>query len=131
MVGRAALSFAARGQRFTVALSPASIRCPVALAFTKLKAVAHATGISSSPWDWLVNQKPIDYARVAVNSVAGGSVTASRPLIAYRGEMNPFIIFVALPALFAAAAAIGACASPVATHHAAQRASERESSTRV
>jgi 4-amino-4-deoxy-L-arabinose transferase-like glycosyltransferase len=73
---------------------------------TKLKAVAHATGISSSPWDWLVNQKPIDYARVAVNSVAGGNVTASRPLIAFRGEMNPFIIFVALPALFAAAAAI-------------------------
>jgi dolichyl-phosphate-mannose-protein mannosyltransferase len=73
---------------------------------TKLKAVPHATGISSSPWDWLVNQKPIDYARVAVNSVAGGNVTASRPLIAYRGEMNPFIIFVALPALFAAAAAM-------------------------
>jgi dolichyl-phosphate-mannose-protein mannosyltransferase len=73
---------------------------------TKLKAVAHATGISSSPWDWLVNQKPIDYARVAVNSVAGGNVTASRPLIAYRGEMNPFIIFIALPALFAALGAM-------------------------
>ena len=32
---------------------------------------------------------------------------------------------------FAAAAAIDACASPVATHHAAHSASERESSTRV
>ena len=42
----------------------------------KLKAVPHATGISSSPWDWLLNEKPIDYARVAVNSVAGGNVTA-------------------------------------------------------
>jgi hypothetical protein len=73
---------------------------------TKLKAVAHATGISSSPWDWLLNQKPIDYARVAVNSVAGGNVTASRPLIAFRGEMNPFIIFVAIPALGAALVAV-------------------------
>jgi dolichyl-phosphate-mannose-protein mannosyltransferase len=72
----------------------------------KLKAVAHATGISSSPWDWLVNQKPIDYARVAVNSVSNGDVTASRPLIAFRGQMNPFIIFVAIPALAAAAAAM-------------------------
>jgi dolichyl-phosphate-mannose-protein mannosyltransferase len=68
----------------------------------KLTAVPHATGISSSPWDWLLNQKPIDYARVAVNSVAGGNVTASRPLILFRGEMNPFIIFLAIPALVAA-----------------------------
>jgi predicted membrane-bound dolichyl-phosphate-mannose-protein mannosyltransferase len=72
----------------------------------KLKAVPHATGISSSPWDWLVNQKPIEYARVAVNSVSDGKVTASRPLIAFRGEMNPFIIFLAIPALAAAAAAL-------------------------
>jgi 4-amino-4-deoxy-L-arabinose transferase-like glycosyltransferase len=72
----------------------------------KLKAVPHATGISSSPWDWLLNQKPIDYARVAVNSVSGGNVTASRPLIAFRGEMNPFIIFLALPALAAGLSAI-------------------------
>ena len=68
----------------------------------KLKAVPHATGISSSPWDWLLNEKPIDYARVAVNSVAGGNVTASRGLVVFRGEMNPFIIFLAIPALAAA-----------------------------
>jgi hypothetical protein len=73
---------------------------------TKLKAVPHATGISSSPWDWLFNQKPIDYARVAVNSVSGSDITASRPLIAFRGAMNPFIIFLLIPALFAAAAGL-------------------------
>ena len=71
----------------------------------KLTAVPHATGISSSPWDWLLNQKPIDYARVAVNSISSGKVTASRALVDFRGEMNPFIIFMALPALAAALAA--------------------------
>ncbi|MGZ4203313.1 MAG: glycosyltransferase family 39 protein [Thermoleophilaceae bacterium] len=72
----------------------------------KLKAVPHATGISSSPWDWLFNQKPIDYARVAVNSVSGGKVTASQAIVAFHGEMNPFIIFLLLPALAAGLAAI-------------------------
>jgi predicted membrane-bound dolichyl-phosphate-mannose-protein mannosyltransferase len=71
----------------------------------QLKSLPNATGISSSPWQWLLNQKPIDYASVAVNSVAGGKVVASRDVFHARGEINPFIIFVAIPALFAAIAA--------------------------
>ncbi len=71
----------------------------------RLKAVPNATGISSTPLQWLLDQRPIDYARVAVNTVAGGQVVASRAVLAFRGEANPFIMLLAVPALFAAAAA--------------------------
>ena len=71
----------------------------------RLTAVPNATGISSTPWQWLLNQKPIDYARVAINSTSGGKIVASRAVFAARGEINPFVIFLAIPALFAAVAA--------------------------
>jgi predicted membrane-bound dolichyl-phosphate-mannose-protein mannosyltransferase len=70
-----------------------------------LKSVPHATGISSSPWQWLVDQKPIDYARTAVNVTSEGKIVASHAVVLFRGEVNPFLLFVAIPALFAAAAA--------------------------
>jgi dolichyl-phosphate-mannose-protein mannosyltransferase len=72
----------------------------------KLKAVPNATGISSTPWQWLLDQKPIDYSRVAVNSSSGGKIVASRALFAAKGEINPFILFLTIPALFAAIAAV-------------------------
>ena len=65
----------------------------------------HATGISSSPWQWLLDQKPINYSRVAVNSLAGGKIVASHAIVSFRGEVNQFVIFLAIPALFAAVAA--------------------------
>jgi dolichyl-phosphate-mannose-protein mannosyltransferase len=68
----------------------------------QLKAVPNATGISSSPWQWLLDKNPIDYYRVAVNSVSGGKIVASRAVFYAQGEINPFIIFLAIPALFAA-----------------------------
>jgi dolichyl-phosphate-mannose--protein O-mannosyl transferase len=71
----------------------------------KLKSVPNATGISSSPWQWLLDQKPIDYSRVAVNSTSGGKIVASRAVFAARGVINPFVIFLAIPALFGAVAA--------------------------
>ncbi len=71
----------------------------------QLKAVPNATGISSTPWQWLLDKNPIDYYRVAVNSVSGGKVVASRSVFDALGEINPFIIFLAIPALFAAIAA--------------------------
>lgn len=71
----------------------------------ELKATPNATGISSTPWQWLLDQKPIEYYRIAVNSVAGGKTVASRAVFDARGEINPFIIFLALPALGAALAA--------------------------
>ena len=84
-----------------------------------LKSKSGATGIAATPWEWLQDQRTIDYARVAVNSVAHGNVVSSRALVYFKGEINPFIIFLAVPALFAALAAawragdgvaeIGAC----------------------
>jgi dolichyl-phosphate-mannose-protein mannosyltransferase len=70
----------------------------------KLKAIPNATGISSTPWQWLLDQKPIAYYRVAVNSVANGQIVASRSSFAALGEINPFVIFLAIPALFTAIA---------------------------
>lgn len=71
-----------------------------------LKTSPHSHGIASTPLQWLVDQKPIDYARVNVNKLVGGRTISSRATIDFRGEINPFIIFVALPALVAAGAAI-------------------------
>ena len=71
----------------------------------QLKAIPNATGISSTPWQWLVDQTPINYSRVAVNSLTNGKIVASRAVFYARGEINPFIIFLTFPALFAAVAA--------------------------
>ncbi len=70
-----------------------------------LKALPNATGISSTPWQWLLDQKPIDYSRVAVNSLTNGKIVASRAVFYARGEINPFILWAAIPALFAAISA--------------------------
>ncbi|MGI8429827.1 MAG: glycosyltransferase family 39 protein [Solirubrobacteraceae bacterium] len=72
----------------------------------ELKTSPHSHGISSSPLQWLVDQKPIDYARVNVSKLVGHRTVSSRATIDFRGEINPFIIFVALPALATAGVAI-------------------------
>ena len=58
-----------------------------------------ATGVASSPWQWLLNMSPIDYYRVATSVSAGGRVISSTTIIDFQAEMNPAIILVALPAL--------------------------------
>jgi dolichyl-phosphate-mannose-protein mannosyltransferase len=58
--------------------------------------------ISSTPWQWLLDQKPINYARVAVNTLTKGKVIASTASIAFDGAINPFILYLAIPATFAA-----------------------------
>jgi dolichyl-phosphate-mannose--protein O-mannosyl transferase len=70
-----------------------------------LKMKPGEVGISSTPWQWLLNERTINYAKVAVNSVVNGHIVASRATIAFQGAINPFIVFMAIPALFAAAAA--------------------------
>ncbi len=87
-----------------------------------LKAKPHEVGITSSPWQWLLDEHVIDYAKVAVNSMANGHLVSSRATVYFRGAINPFIIFVTIPALFAAiaaawrkrdgVAALGACWVP-------------------
>ncbi len=84
-----------------------------------LKMKPGEVGISSTPWQWLLNERTINYAKVAVNSVVNGKIVTSRATIAFQGAINPFIIFMAIPALFAAGgaawrkgdgvAALGAC----------------------
>ncbi len=84
-----------------------------------LKSRPGELGISSTPWQWLLNERTIDYAKVAVNSLTNGKIVASRATVYFQGAINPFIIFMAIPALFAAVAgawrkgdgvaALGAC----------------------
>jgi dolichyl-phosphate-mannose-protein mannosyltransferase len=59
-------------------------------------ASAHAIwahGLNSSAWDWLLNAKSLDYY-TAYSTVHPGATA-----IEFRGEMNPFIIFLALPVI--------------------------------
>lgn len=70
-----------------------------------LKSKPGETGIASDPLAWLLNEKPINYARVAVSTSVAGKVVATHDTIRFEGVMNPFIIFLAIPALCAALAA--------------------------
>jgi dolichyl-phosphate-mannose-protein mannosyltransferase len=90
------------GTHITYAGSPFTHIAHMLSYAAKLRALPNATGISSTPWQWLLDQTPIDYARVAVNSVANGKIVASRAVFAAKGEINPFVIFLTIPALFAA-----------------------------
>jgi dolichyl-phosphate-mannose-protein mannosyltransferase len=60
-------------------------------------------GIASYPWQWLLDQEPINYYTVNTNVLSGGKVIATHPVVAFQGLMNPAIIVLALPALFLAA----------------------------
>jgi 4-amino-4-deoxy-L-arabinose transferase-like glycosyltransferase len=57
------------------------------------------TGIASYPWDWFINHKSIDYYTVTTTVTAGGEVVSRHQVLSFRGEMNPFLIFIAIPAL--------------------------------
>jgi Dolichyl-phosphate-mannose-protein mannosyltransferase len=70
-----------------------------------LKAKPGETGIASDPLAWLLNEKAINYARVAVSTSVAGKVVATHDTFRFEGVMNPFIIFLAIPALCAALAA--------------------------
>jgi dolichyl-phosphate-mannose--protein O-mannosyl transferase len=72
----------------------------------RLTTHAGAPGVSSSPWQWLLDQKPIPYARTVATTLVNHTVITERVIVFFRGEVNPFIIFLAIPALFAAAAAV-------------------------
>jgi len=65
----------------------------------KLTSPAGPTGIASYPWQWLLNQAPIDYYTVSSNVLSAGKVVGTHTVISFQGEMNPAIVFLALPAL--------------------------------
>jgi dolichyl-phosphate-mannose-protein mannosyltransferase len=74
-------------------------------------AAAHAIwahGLNSSAWDWLINSKALNYF------TAYSTVHPGRIAIAFRGEMNPLIIFLALPALVVATIEAWRARDPVA-----------------
>ena len=65
----------------------------------KLTSPNGPTGIASYPWQWLLNQVPINYFTLANNVLVNGKVSATNNVVAFMGEMNPAIVFLALPAL--------------------------------
>jgi dolichyl-phosphate-mannose-protein mannosyltransferase len=71
---------------------------------TLLKATPGKPGIASTPWEWLLNEKAIPYAETIAKTTSGGHVLTKHPVYLFLGLMNPFIIFLAIPALFACAA---------------------------
>lgn len=56
-------------------------------------------GIASYPWQWLLNQEPINYYTVDTNVFSNGKQIATHPVVSFQGLMNPFIVFLALPAI--------------------------------
>jgi hypothetical protein len=68
---------------------------------TQLHSEPGKPGISSTPFQWLLNEKAIPYAKTAVTTTSHGKVTLNHPVYFFQGVMNPYIIFFAIPALFA------------------------------
>jgi hypothetical protein len=68
---------------------------------TLLKSEPAKPGIASTPFQWLLNEKAIPYAKTLVSSSSGGKIVASHPQYFFQGLMNPYIIFLAIPALCA------------------------------
>ncbi len=50
------------------------------------------SGITSAPWEWLVNGGQFDYLKTAVNTLVNGEITGSRTIVQFRALMNPVLI---------------------------------------
>ncbi len=58
----------------------------------KLQTAGAPSGIASDPWSWLVNQVPIHYLTVNVDTTAGGKLISSRATIDFQGALNPVLL---------------------------------------
>jgi predicted membrane-bound dolichyl-phosphate-mannose-protein mannosyltransferase len=58
----------------------------------KLQTTGAPSGIASDPWSWLVNQVPIHYLTVNVDTSAGGKLISSRATIDFQGALNPVLL---------------------------------------
>jgi predicted membrane-bound dolichyl-phosphate-mannose-protein mannosyltransferase len=61
-------------------------------------------GIASYPWSWMAGQGAIPYLTLNSTTSAGGQVVSTTTLVAFKGAVNPFLLFLSLPALFAVGA---------------------------
>ena len=61
------------------------------------------TGAASYPWEWLTGRGEVDFLRIIEPRLVSGRVVSQRTTVAFRGAANPFLLLVALPALFMAA----------------------------
>jgi predicted membrane-bound dolichyl-phosphate-mannose-protein mannosyltransferase len=61
-------------------------------------------GIASYPWVWLAGSGTIPYLTINSTVAAGGEVVSTSTVIAFRGAVNPFLLYLTIPALFAVAA---------------------------
>jgi hypothetical protein len=50
-------------------------------------------GQESAPWQWLLNEVPMSYFRTDTQVLVNGVAKETRPLISFRGAMNPYLIF--------------------------------------
>lgn len=50
------------------------------------------SGITSSPWQWLVNGGGFDYLRVNVNLSVNGQVVSTYPTVEFQAALNPVLI---------------------------------------
>jgi predicted membrane-bound dolichyl-phosphate-mannose-protein mannosyltransferase len=64
------------------------------------------SGISSRPWLWFLNEKQINYFTVTVTHSVNGHTVSTENTIAFLGAINPFIIFLAIPALVLAVSGV-------------------------
>jgi predicted membrane-bound dolichyl-phosphate-mannose-protein mannosyltransferase len=53
----------------------------------------------SAPWQWLSNEVQISYLRVDTDELVDGEVVTTKPLVFFRGAMNPALAGLALTAV--------------------------------
>jgi predicted membrane-bound dolichyl-phosphate-mannose-protein mannosyltransferase len=68
----------------------------------QLTAGAHAPAISSSPWSWLIGRGSIGYL-VVTQTASDGAIAHRVTEVAFRGQPNPVLLYVTIPALAATA----------------------------
>jgi dolichyl-phosphate-mannose-protein mannosyltransferase len=51
-------------------------------------------GQESNPWQWLLNEVPMNYLRTDVTVKVGDEIKSVRSVIQFRGAMNPYLITV-------------------------------------
>jgi dolichyl-phosphate-mannose--protein O-mannosyl transferase len=89
------------GTKITYAGSPFTHFFHMVNYATLLTTHPNESGIASTPFQWLLNEKAIPYAKTVADVKTGGKIIATHPIYFFQGAINPFIIFLAIPAVAA------------------------------